>query len=267
MNHHFHFESYGVEIRVTSNEAKAIEEVKNLIPRTLLDRFREIAETETGHNFLLVRNPNKIDSLYKNGEKVVLEMPREELLETLASQIRLTVAEFANDLVFIHAGAVSWKGRVILIPAVTFRGKTTLTAALIKRGALYYSDEYGILDSEGFVHPFPKRLSMRGIIDDYKQVETAVEEFGGTAATEKGRIGMVLITEYKKYARWNPQIISPAKGILEVIKNTIPIRTNPGYVLQVLNQAAKDAVFVKTNRPDVSKSADLILDYFERTCF
>jgi hypothetical protein len=265
--HHFYLESFGVKIGVSSNAAEAIEALKKALEIYLPDCFTEIEKAETEHNFLFIWNKNEKDSLSKNGEKIFHRELRETSVESAASRIRLTVAEFAVGHVFIHSGVVAWKGKAIVIPARSFGGKTTLTAALIKRGALYYSDEYAILDKEGLVHPFPKTLSIRGIIDKYRQVEHTVEAVGGKAATEKTRIGMFLITQYKPSAKWSPKILSPAKGILEIIRHTVPIRTNPASVLNVLNKATRDAVIVKSNRGDVSKSADLILDFFENNCF
>jgi hypothetical protein len=264
--HHLFIESYGIRVRITSNKPEAIKAARKKIKENLPDCFTEIEETETEHNFLLAWNRSEDDSLYKNGKMIFARTRRKNLLEYFGSDIRRTIAEFAVGRVFIHSGAVSWKGRAIIIPAKSFRGKTALTAALVKRGALYYSDEYAVLDDEGFLHPFPKTLSIRGEIDEYQQVEYPVEKLGGTAATEKTRVGMILISEYKPFAKWNPQILSPAKGIMEIIRHTVPIRTNPAYVLKVLDKIVNNAIIVKSRRADVSKSADSILDFFEKNC-
>ena len=264
--HHLFFESYGVKISVTSNTAGAIEETRGIVSENLPNCFQEIEETSVEHHFLLVQNYSEKDSLYKNGEKI-LTTNRKSLIEFLGSQIRLTVAEFAVGHIFVHAGVISWKGKAIAIPGHSFSGKTTLTATLLKRGAIYYSDEYAVLDKDGFVHPFPKKLSIRGEIDDDTQVEYSVEELGGTAGTEKTRISMVLITDYKFNAKWNPKILSSAKGIMEIIKHTVPIRQNPEFSLRVLNQVAEHAIIIKSRRGDISKSADFIIDFFETACF
>src|SRR5207237_2668254 len=116
---------------------------------------------------------------YLDGEKSTAGESEENFFNFFSSRLRLTVAEFAKSRVFIHAGVVGWKGKAIVIPGKSFHGKTTLTAELVKRGALYYSDEYAVLSEEGMVYPFPKTLSMRGFTDKYKQVESSVREFGG----------------------------------------------------------------------------------------
>lgn len=261
--HHFFIESFGVKIGISSNSAEAVEAVKEAVGIYLPDCFTEIKETNIGHRFLFVWNESQKDTLYKDGEIIFNRVRREMSVENVASQVRLTVAEFAVGRVFIHAGVISWKGKAIVLPGMSFRGKTALTAALVKRGVLYYSDEYAILDAEGFLHPFPKMLSVRGEIDDYKQVDYPVEKFGGVAGTEKIRVGMVLITEYKSNARWNPKILSAANGIIETISHTVPIRQNPQFTLGVLNKIAGEAIFVKSKRGDVSKSADLILKFID----
>lgn len=261
--HHFYLESYGVKIGVSSNSAEALENVKKAVAIYLPECFREIAETDTKHRFIFVWNAGEKDTLYKNGEKIFSRESRKTSVDSVASQVRLTVAEFAVQRVFVHAGVVSRKGKAIMIPGRSFRGKTALTAALVKRGAVYYSDEYAILDADGFLHPFPKMLSVRGEIDDYKQVDYPVEKFGGVAGTEKIAVGMVLVTEYQAKARWNPKFLSAANGIIEVIKHTVPIRQNPQFTLEVLNKIAAKAVFVKSKRGDVAQSADLILKFID----
>lgn len=261
--HEFLFESYGVVIRINSNKPELIEQIKEVIKYNLLNDLREIAETDTEHNFVFFRNPKKKYEVFKNGVKIAAQVGDENLIEIFGTVIRLTVAEFAHERVFVHAGAVGWKGKAIVIPAKSFQGKSTLTAALVKRGAVYYSDEYAIFDKDGFVHPFAKPISIREKIDDRRQTDYEIKEYDGIAGTQKIPVGIVLITEYKANARWNPKILSPANGILELIKNTIPIRQNPQFVLEVLNQIGKRAVFIKSKRRDISECADLILQLFE----
>ena len=185
------------------------------------------------------------------------------MIDVVDSQLRLTVAQFTKESVFVHAGVVAWKEKAILIPAPSFRGKSALTAALVKLGAIYYSDEYAVLDDSGFVHPFAKPLSIRGEIDDFTQVDYAVEDLGGSAGAVAIPVGMVLITEFKPNGRWTPRRLSPANGIVEMIKNTIPIRDNTAKALKVLNQVAKSEAFMKSSRGDDTKNADVIVSFFE----
>src|SRR5207247_125098 len=79
-----------------------------------------------------------------------------------------------------HAGAVAHRGRIALLPGQSFAGKTTLTAALVELGALYYSDEFAVLDADGLVHPYAKDLSIRDH-GRMQRSDTPVETLGGLA--------------------------------------------------------------------------------------
>lgn len=56
-----------------------------------------------------------------------------------------------NHLLLFHSGAVERNGRALLLPAVPGAGKSTLTAALSRRGWRLLSDEFGAFDPKAGV--------------------------------------------------------------------------------------------------------------------
>src|ERR1035438_2378053 len=61
----------------------------------------------------------------------------------------------------LHAGALSWRGTGVVLPAPSGSGKSTLTAGLTAAGCEYLSDEVALVDLEsGMLHPFPRALGM-----------------------------------------------------------------------------------------------------------
>lgn len=261
--HELFIESFGVKIRINASKPAALEAILETLQGALGGRFRIIEKTETEFVFRYNWNRNGLDSLYKGGEKILRGVPRQVVLDRLDSQVRITIAEFAAEKVFIHAGVVGWKDLALIVPASSYRGKTSLVAELVKRGAAYYSDEYAVLDEKGLVHPFPKKLSVRGIENEFKQTDLPVESIGGVAATKKIPVGMFLITEFKENARWKPKILSTGQGIMQILPHTVPVRYNPEFTLKVLNEAANRAIIAKSFRGDVEKFADTILNFFE----
>lgn len=257
--HEIFIESYGVVVRLISNSRKTLTaclpEIKANLPGCI------IAEnlSHWDHEYAYIWNPSKLDAVYKNGETVAVRRRRDWAFQLLGSQIRLTVAEFAPKHVFIHAGVVSVGGKAIVIPAKSFKGKTTLTAELIKRGAVYYSDEYAVIDSEGNILPFPKDLSMRGIIDDRTQVEMAVEEFGGTAGTKPIRAGLIIVTEYSERSRWKPKKMTAGQGFLELINHTVGIRQSTELAMAALGRVVEEAKILKSKRGDAGTTANAII--------
>lgn len=61
----------------------------------------------------------------------------------------------------LHAGAASFRGAAVLLPAASGSGKTTLVAGLVAAGYDYLSDELALIDAgSAWVRPFPRPLWM-----------------------------------------------------------------------------------------------------------
>ena len=148
--------------------------------------------------------------------------------------------------------------QAIIIPGRSFSGKTTLVAELIRAGATYYSDEYAVLDSQGRVHPYLKPLSIRenGTQD---QTDYSVEELGGKAGKKPLPVGIVVISDYKKGARWRPQKLTAGRGALELLAHCISARNQPGVALSTLNKVASGATVLKSKRGEARQVVESIL--------
>lgn len=265
----FAFEAYNVKIGIRSTNHGVLEQIKERLPFLLPTGYRGIDFIESEYIFSIIWSdkPQKRLLVYKNDEEI-LKLPKKDWkLDFLESQIRVTVAEFSNEFVFLHAGAVRFKDKAIIIPARSFSGKTTLVAELAKRGLEYYSDEYAVIDENGLLHPFPKQLSMRGIIDDYQQIDIDVEDYGGKKGNEPINIGLILVSKFIKRAKFQPKLMSSGEGIIESIANSVSIRQNPEFVLRVLGKVMNQAKVVKTNRSEAKKFADKFIPYLEELGF
>ncbi len=263
------FESYGVKIKIETDLNLDFGEIQDSLAKNLPNEFKLLKDDDFEHKFFITQKGSAFE-LYKKEkaeeepeEKVSESENLDTLLEQLVSQVRITVAEYAVGKVFLHAGVVAVKGKAIVLPGRSFQGKTTLVAELVRNGAVYYSDEYAVLDEKGCVHPFPKMLSMRGIIDDYTQLDMPVEDFGGVAGSDPIPVALVLITEYKRNARWKPRELSSGRGIMEILPHTLPIRNKPEFTLNVLNNVAERAIITKTKRAEANKTARLLISLFE----
>jgi hypothetical protein len=254
----------GVEIVVQSVCSDAIAKLRKKLSIILPIEWSEIFKKQIRHRFYLIKEKNsrKKFTVYKNEELLAEKISLEEVFNTLETQIRMTIAEFSEKFVFLHAGVVSWQGSAIVIPGKSFSGKTTLVAELVKRNCEYLSDEYAVIDKKGFVHPFPKKLSLRGIIDDYRQVDFDVEELGGKAAKTPIPIGFLLLTKYQKHVK-KPKIKrhSTGEGVMASVANSISVRQNPRFVLEIISDIANRAIILEAKRGEASEFADFFLDY------
>ncbi|MCS6874610.1 MAG: hypothetical protein NZM17_08040, partial [Pyrinomonadaceae bacterium] len=204
-------------------------------------RFRFLGECDVDVDFRLEREGEALrffvcgDEVYCGDEEVVFSV--------FEGYLRREVAARSN-FVFVHSGVVGWRGKAILIPGYSYKGKTTLTAELVKLGADYYSDEYAIVREDGLVEPFPKFLSLRGIIDERRQFDIPVEFVNGKIGREPIPIGLVVITEYKPRARWRPKFLTKGQGLLEIVQHAAPFSSKPERTLKILEKALHSAIII-----------------------
>src|SRR3954463_11769902 len=137
--------------------------------------------------------------LYIDHARVARDHRLDPCLDALEVDARHTVSVLSTQRVFVHAGVVGWGGGAIVIPGDSFSGKTSLVAALVRRGATYYSDEYAPLDRSGRVHPFAKPLSIRG---DRKH---SAEELGGATGRRPLTVRAIVQAPFREGAQWRPR--------------------------------------------------------------
>lgn len=252
------FKCFGVVIKITINQSNIIEDILKILPPGAV----VLKNAATPHVFQLLvdKSSHGQMSVFKGLNLLGARRFLPEALILLESNIRLTIAEFACQYVFVHAGVVVWKDRAIIFPGYSYAGKSTLTKALIETGCLYYSDEYAVLDKSGRVSPFAKPLSIR---EEGGAFNYTIEEIGGSKGDKPAAVALVLLTEYQSGSIWQPQEISAGEGSLEVLAHTISAQRNPATALKFLNQASSNAKFIKSVRGEADQTAREILKWIE----
>jgi len=261
----FSLRSYGVRIGIRSNDAAALAQVQKLLPGEwentnlpVVDRLYSILVGSAGAG----ANVRRFSLLYGDHLRLARDLDLDRVLEAFDSDLRLFVAEFAKHRVFVHAGVVAWKGKAIVIPGRSFSGKSTLVAEFIRAGATYYSDEYAVFDSRGRVHPFSKPLQLR---ENGKQTQSTINisEIGGHSGTRPLSVGMVLMTQFKDGARWRPRKLTPGRGVLQLLFNTVSARRNPQKALETLERVAAQAEVLKGVRGHATEIVPVVLARLE----
>lgn len=257
----FSLKTYGLRIGIRANDPAGLQRVCEHLPyrweatsSNVVDRLYSIiigGETRRA-------NVRRLNLLYGDHVRLARSRDVNEVFETLESDLRLVVAEFARRRVFVHAGVVGWKGRAILLPGRSYSGKSTLVAELVKAGATYYSDEYAVIDARGRVHPFHKPLEMRAE-DSFKQSKMSVEEIGGKAGVKPLQVGLVLVTRYKRGAKWRPRKMTPGEGVLALLANTVSARRSPERALSTLQKVVATAESLKGPRGEARELGSVIL--------
>jgi hypothetical protein len=257
------FEAYGVRIGVRSNVCSLLERLEPHLP----PEWSPAPSPEVDQLFSLwsghAETPGRPSRhrVYAGRERRLRTSDLGQALGVLESEIRLCVAARTAERVFVHAGVVGLGGRAILIPGRSRSGKTTLVAELVRLGALYYSDEFAVLDEAGRVHPFAKALSVReGNCSVHEVVHRRrAEELGGRSGQAPLPVALVVLTAHRPGAEWRARRLTAGEGVLEMLAHTVPARLRPGESLRALEAVAAGAAVYRGERGEAREAAQALL--------
>ena len=263
----FSFRAYGLTLGVRVNTPEALPRLYDLLPFG----WEPAEELEVDHLFSLFlggspgdqRRVRRFTLAFSDSAQIARSLDPNAVLDKLQSSLHLLVGEFARTRVFVHAGVVEWNGGAIILPGRTFTGKSRLTAALVRAGASYLSDEFAVLDHNGLVHPFAKPLSIRREHDHIGEPMTA-EALGGIVASCAIPATLVVSCRYIHAAKWSHRKLSPGKAILELLNNTLAARRNPEFVLPILDLVASRCPTYRARRGEAEEAVARILRLCER---
>jgi hypothetical protein len=247
------FESFGARVGVIADSPEVLERIPALLPP---DAQLCPSAAVDGWFSVLARVGGSYDFLI-DGSPVTTEIDLTFALTLLEAQLRIFVGLRAPNRIFIHAGVVAHEGRAIVIPGRSFAGKTTLVLALVRAGALYYSDEFAILDEEGLVHPYAKPVSVRD--ENEIQSDHDIERFGGIVGEERLRVGAIVFTEYRPGAEWNPTDVSPSRGALAMFSNTLAAIERTEEAMRAIKFAVDGVPMWEGERGEADEMAQSLL--------
>ncbi len=260
----YDFRSYGVTVRIDGTDAALIYDAAAVARRSLLGNLSTVRTSRFDHKFDLTSTKSGTYRIIQNGEYLASGRSRRKFLKFFDSIIRVSVGEYAVDRVFLHAGVVAWNGKAIVMPADSFQGKSTLVAALVRQGAVYYSDEFAVLDEDGLVHPFARPISLRTDDAKIKPYELSVEELGGEAGSSPAPVGLVLLTGYKPGAKWRPRILSSGSGVMAIMPFALSLRHQPEFSVKVLHNIASRAIIASGRRGSAELFARTLLKFVDK---
>lgn len=248
------FESFGVRLCVTANTPEVLERIPALLPPDA----QNCPPTTADVSLEVLGGPEGSYDFLMDGAPVATRIDLDFALTMLEAQLRIHVGLNTPNRIFVHAGVVAHEGHVIVLPGLSMAGKTTLVLALVRAGAVYYSDEFAVLDNNGLVHPYAKPLSIRD--RDQIQSDHEIERFGGVAGDEALEVSAIVFTEYRPGAEWNPIELSPGRAALAMLKNTLAAMSRSEEAMGAIKLAVDGAVVLEGERGEASEIAQDLLD-------
>lgn len=181
---------------------------------------------------------------------------------TLATDIQAQLALRSPRRIFVHAGVVGWRGKAILLPGRSGVGKSTLTAALVRLGASFLSDEFAVLDHQGRVYPYPLPFRFPRK-DGPGSVRIRVEDMGGCPASTPLPVGLVAVLRFRASGSLKVHTLSPGRGALELVAQAVQARIRPLLVLRTAAKTTSNAVRLKGHRGEAEEAAAFLLERLE----
>ncbi len=255
-------QSYGVPLGVRVTDAALLPAVLALLPPGWTAAATPAVDTLYSVTKIAGRsrvNPAPFYYVYRGGCLLTRSRNWDEILPALESDLHLSIARQAEEHVFVHAGAVASAGQAILIPGRSFSGKTTLTAALVRAGAEYLSDEYAVINTAGQVLPYAKPLSVRAGAALAEGRYTA-ESLGGHAASGPLPVGMIVSARYEAGARWRPSSLTSGQALMTLLENAVRVREMPRLAMQTLPEAVREAQSYRGRRGEADRVAAWLLE-------
>ena len=153
-----------VDLRVLGQRVR-IEHERAALRNLLLVNFGALVATDSA------ANPDLVYSIRCSGQGFLIGSDYEslapaagqgELIYRLEKMLTIDLQKRRPDLLFLHAAALEWQGKVILLAADSGSGKSTTAWALLQHSFHYLSDELAPIDPETLeVFSYPHALCLK----------------------------------------------------------------------------------------------------------
>ncbi len=253
------FQAYGVCVGLQSDSAEVLDAVSHFLPPNrkpadprAAQRWYILVAESADSKAILVQRPGC-------RRRLLARSPHWDYpFNRLETDLQIFLGETAPGRVFLHAGVVGWQGAAIVIPGRSFSGKSTLVAALLAAGACYLSDEFAVLDDQGWVHSYSRHLSLR-IPEQDRLVRCAADTLGGPSASGPLQPRLFVLARYKPGRRWQPRSVTRGAALMEILRHCLPIRRRPVEALAAIGKALDNSLVLQGDRGEAAEVSREIL--------
>lgn len=248
--HSFDLGAFGCRIRAIADTREGL----RLLARCIFPSLRR-SSCEAHKPDIVVRLEHR-DGQYGvafGGQRVASAATLDKLEASVVRALDDAVVAHLPSWRVIHAGVVAWGGYAVLLPGGTHSGKSTLVAELVRRGAVYFSDEYALIDADGLVHPYPRPMLLRN--GSAGPTVVPVAEPG----TAPARIGWILSLAWQPGCSWNPAPVDQGQAVMLLLQSTPHVLATSPELIRYFGRAVAKARTYRGCRPEAAESATEIL--------
>lgn len=227
-----------------------------------------MAESDHAEHELVVTFADGFYATFEDGDLVATSPTVEHAVVSVLRLLNTHVLHDSVGTIRLHAGAVARNGRALVLVGESGRGKSTLTASLVRRGWEYLSDEVAIVDTETrTVLPYAKALDL----DDHachlagiakpdvnlgaRKSKVLPASLGDVGAGDAKLELIVLVDEH-------PDRLDPVAALVQLLAGTFAPTAEDPRCLDALARIAEEipVVGIRRGTPDdmVASVAELV---------
>jgi len=269
------FAGSAVEIRYSGATGRRIVEF-------LYRDVPEKAEVEPHVHFLIDGVDDQVRLL--RGEEVLYEGDSPgRLANLLLGESIYHLADRSSGGGVLHAGALSHRGRGLIIPGRSGAGKTTATAWLVRNGFDYLTDEL-VFIPEGtrrlltFTRPLNVKTHGKGALAPHFDFEEHAEDLlvsphatliplrliNSENRIQQPDLELIIFIQYRKDAGMKAERLSKAQGGMRLMECLVNARNLPGHGFTDMARLARQVPAWSVEYSDLEALRDTVLELLDQ---
>ncbi|MCA9793550.1 MAG: hypothetical protein KC910_17185 [Candidatus Eremiobacteraeota bacterium] len=206
----FAVEYYGMTLGVRTNNPDRLDHLRTMLPEGC--KPTDVREVDVLLSFIEGKSAKRkgvknFHIVYDAWSRIARTMDFDEALATFESGLRLRLATHCPERLFLTCPVVNWKGKAVFVLGQSGSGVSTLVEALTQAGGELFSQEFGLIDSEGMVCSFDEPTR--------RPIEP----------------GLILLPRYEEGRQFRPARLSAGKAALELFVRVPSAQLNPARAL------------------------------------
>lgn len=186
------------------------------------------------------------------------DSPSPEAWDLIESELTHFAVTRLARLVPVHSAAIAHHGKVLVVPAGSEGGKSTLSVAAASAGARVLSDEYTLIDPRsGDVMGWRRPVRIR-------RPEGSMERLDLAVASDPMPVGLIAAVTYNPASDGAWRGLSPAEATAELLSHTICARSRPDDALDAALAIARSATAIAGTRHDADVAIKDLLAMMDR---
>jgi hypothetical protein len=210
-------------------------------------------------------------SLAREGQTVYEAANAGDVLFLLEKDVIVELQTRRPDLLFLHAAAIDWQGRVCLLAAESGGGKSTTSWGLLHHGFNYLSDELSPVDLDSMrVFPYPHALCLKrpavagyrlpaSALDLGRTIHIPARSLPGTTVSGSRPIGAVfLVTHSAEFSAPSMRAVGPAEASARLYVTALNALAHPNCGLDAVIRVCETVPCFAVSCAELSATCDLI---------